>query len=552
MDRLESLGNQLSQITIYDIKSMYNQAKNMVLNVPEMEAKVREATNDDAWGASSTLMQEIAQGTFNFQHFNEIMPCIYSRFMEKEATQWRQIYKALQLLEYLIKHGSERVIDDARSHISMIKMLRNFHYIDDKAKDQGINVRNRAKEIAELLSDVEKIRSERRKAKTNRNKYTGTGSDGLSFSSGGGRYGGFGSESLGYGGGGGGGESGGGSGGGGGSSYDREYGSRGGGSSGYGGGGSSRERQYDEYDAGDWEDAPRRSTTTTPSRSASMNTTTSRATTAPAPAPPAPPAPKAPAPAVNLLDFDDDEPIPAPSAAAVAPALTQSSTAAASFDDDFGEFSSASVVSAPAPQVPAAAPVPTAPKSAGLFDMLDSTPAAPAPANTFSPVQAKPIFGGPAPSFGATQSPTTMSFGSTSQPMSPAGFGGTASRPAMQPTMSSGPNYFASAPVMSPTASTPGSQIKAPGVTSTAGGNASKSSANFDDLWNMSLGSSSTAKPVANTSASTGKSIKDLEREKAQAKIWGGGGQVSNTSGFGNFSSGSGGAASGGGGDLLF
>jgi hypothetical protein len=27
------------------------------------------------------------------QNFNEIMPCIYARFMEKEARQWRQIYK---------------------------------------------------------------------------------------------------------------------------------------------------------------------------------------------------------------------------------------------------------------------------------------------------------------------------------------------------------------------------------------------------------------------------------------------------------------------------
>jgi epsin len=59
--------------------------------------------------------------------------------MEKEARQWREIYKALQLLEYLIKHGSERVVDDARSHISTIKMLRNFHYIDDKGKDEGVN-----------------------------------------------------------------------------------------------------------------------------------------------------------------------------------------------------------------------------------------------------------------------------------------------------------------------------------------------------------------------------------------------------------------------------
>lgn len=120
--------------------------------------------------------------------------------MEKEARQWRQIYKSLQLLEYLIKHGSERVVDDARSHISTIKMLRSFHYIDDKGKDQGINVRNRAKEIVELLSDVEAIRGERRKAKANRSKYTGTGNDGMGFG-GGSRYGGFGSESAGYGGG---------------------------------------------------------------------------------------------------------------------------------------------------------------------------------------------------------------------------------------------------------------------------------------------------------------------------------------------------------------
>jgi epsin len=49
----------------------------------------------------------------------------------------------------------------------------------------------------ELLSDVEKIRSERRKAKTNRTKYIGVGNDGMgfggtsNFESGGGRYGGF-------------------------------------------------------------------------------------------------------------------------------------------------------------------------------------------------------------------------------------------------------------------------------------------------------------------------------------------------------------------------
>ena len=39
----------------------------------------------------------------------------------------------------MIKHGSERVVDDARSHLATLKMLRNFHYVDEKGKDQGIN-----------------------------------------------------------------------------------------------------------------------------------------------------------------------------------------------------------------------------------------------------------------------------------------------------------------------------------------------------------------------------------------------------------------------------
>jgi epsin len=114
------------------------------------------------------------------------------------------------LLEFLVKNGSERVVDDARSHIATVKILRNFHYIDEKAKDQGINgtfhsdpklivVRNRAKELAELLSDSEKIRTERRKAKQSKTKYTGVGSDEAGFGGSGKKYGGFGSEDLSYG-----------------------------------------------------------------------------------------------------------------------------------------------------------------------------------------------------------------------------------------------------------------------------------------------------------------------------------------------------------------
>ena len=54
-------------------------------------------------------------------------------------------------------------------------------------------MRNRSRELVELLSDVEKIRTERRKAKANKNKYVGVGNDGfgMSFDSG------YGNDSLG-------------------------------------------------------------------------------------------------------------------------------------------------------------------------------------------------------------------------------------------------------------------------------------------------------------------------------------------------------------------
>lgn len=49
MDYIEKLAKQASEITLYDIKSVVNKAKNVALNLSEIEIKVRDATNDDAW-----------------------------------------------------------------------------------------------------------------------------------------------------------------------------------------------------------------------------------------------------------------------------------------------------------------------------------------------------------------------------------------------------------------------------------------------------------------------------------------------------------------------
>ncbi|KAI0754529.1 hypothetical protein C8Q80DRAFT_1117209 [Daedaleopsis nitida] len=526
MDRIESLGSALSQITMYDIKSMYNQAKNVVFNVSEMEAKVRDATNDEPWGASSTLMQEIAQGTFNFQNFNEIMPAIYSRFMEKEARQWRQIYKALQLLEYLVKNGSERVVDDARSHIGTMKMLRNFYYVDEKGKDQGINevecgtVRNRSKELVDLLGDVEKIRGERRKAKATKHKYTGTGNDAMSFTSGGSRYGGFGSDSLGYGGGG---SYSGGSGSYDGGSYsgrEQDYDSYG---SGSGGGGSSSRRNFQEYDAGDDDVVPRRSNSVAGTGSSTLASAPQRSSTLPAA--PEPPKPKQAE--VDLLGMDDDDGFGSAVSAPVEKALPAvgSQTLQLGGDDDFDDFQSAPPSAAPTSSLSflnASAPAPTAPTS--LPPALAAQPLSPPAYQAQAPANNN-LF--------SMLSTTAATPARTSYASPPAAPMQSPMQNVMRPMMASPPMGAPLVPtsgVMSPTSPPPRASTTSPSV----GAQQQKPAASFDDLWSMSLGSasSSTGKPAA---SGPQKSIKDLEKEKAQAQMWGGQNRPPMGAGFGSF-----------------
>ncbi|KAJ2609408.1 Epsin-3, clathrin recruitment and traffic between the Golgi and endosome [Coemansia sp. RSA 1365] len=165
--------NKLTDISAWDVRNVYNKVKNVVMNYSEMEVKVNEVTGPEPWAASSTIMRELADATYNRKDFDDIMPMIYMKFNDTDPSNWRPVYKALQLIEYLVKNGAERVVEDVRSHITIVKMLKNFHHIDDNGKDQGINVRYRSKEIVELINGDERLREERKKSKANRNKYDG-------------------------------------------------------------------------------------------------------------------------------------------------------------------------------------------------------------------------------------------------------------------------------------------------------------------------------------------------------------------------------------------
>ncbi|MCJ1403871.1 Epsin-3, clathrin recruitment and traffic between the Golgi and endosome [Xylographa trunciseda] len=513
---LNYIKDSVANLSLYDLKAGVRKVQNAVMNYTEMEAKVREATNNEPWGASSTLMQEIANGTYSYQLLNEIMPMIYKRFTEKAAEEWRQIYKALQLLEFLIKNGSERVIDDARGHLSLLKMLRQFQFIDQNGKDQGLNVRNRSKELAELLGDVDRIRAERKKARGNRNKFGGVeGGGGMSGgTSSGSRYGGFGSEDASYGG-----YSGG------------TYGDGGG----YGGNSSSgfhdsstsaatsgttgrrdRFEEYDEEDDGAVSTPARRKADTSTSSSAKRKPEVKKAAEE------------------DLFSFGDEElpPMTPPKAtpsngkqAVISPTRYGNG---AGDDDDFDDFISA----APTTQVSSTSrsTIPGLPPPPSISSMTSTTQyAAPKPVSATQGANLSGIVGfssiSPAPSNPTLTSTPGSTFSSPpllSQPLYQQ------QQPQAQPLRPTGyqaaqPNYFTSVPA--PTAGTPsagnskpsltsGNSFSAgkPGVKSSSGGDA------FGNLWSTASASAGIKRP---TSGAQGPNLASMAKEKASQGMWG-------------------------------
>ncbi|XP_068142421.1 epsin-2 isoform X5 [Drosophila tropicalis] len=163
-----------------NVAGLRRNIKNLAHNYSDAQVKVREATSNDPWGPSATIMAEIADLTYNVVAFSEIMQMIWKR-LNDHGKNWRHVYKALILLEYLIKTGTEKVAQQCKENIFAIQTLREFVYFEE-GKDQGTHVREKAKQLVNLLKDDERLKNERVKALKAKERFaqhpSGFGSDG--------------------------------------------------------------------------------------------------------------------------------------------------------------------------------------------------------------------------------------------------------------------------------------------------------------------------------------------------------------------------------------
>ncbi|XP_005379362.1 PREDICTED: ENTH domain-containing protein 1 isoform X1 [Chinchilla lanigera] len=136
------------------------QVKNFVKNYSDAEIKVREATSNDPWGPSSSLMLDISDLTFNTISLSEIMNMLWQRLSD-HGKNWRHVYKSLTLMDYLIKNGSKKVIQHCREGFFNLQMLKDFQHIDEAGKDQGYYIREKSKQVITLLMDEQLLYKER-------------------------------------------------------------------------------------------------------------------------------------------------------------------------------------------------------------------------------------------------------------------------------------------------------------------------------------------------------------------------------------------------------
>ena len=122
-----------------------SELKEKVGGKSEIVKILSEATNNDNWNISNSKLQVLADHTYEWNDYNTIMKHLWSKLSLKPK-EWRKIFKALHALEYLLKNGAPKIIQDVKDDLYKIRSLQDIDYSQD-GKDKCTGIRDKAKQI---------------------------------------------------------------------------------------------------------------------------------------------------------------------------------------------------------------------------------------------------------------------------------------------------------------------------------------------------------------------------------------------------------------------
>lgn len=146
------------------MKSVIRNVKNSVLNYEPSEIRIREATSNEPYGASMTLMDEIANDTFKVETYNLVLTMLLKRLTDYQHLN--HVHKALNLTEYLLKHGDLRFLEDMKTRKLIFKRLKRYKFYKNE-HEIGECVRTKARIVYDLLGsdELEDIRAKASRTK---------------------------------------------------------------------------------------------------------------------------------------------------------------------------------------------------------------------------------------------------------------------------------------------------------------------------------------------------------------------------------------------------
>jgi len=173
--------NFIKDLSLDKIQNLAEDAFNSAKPKTDVEARVYEVLSHKNWGASGSLMNEIARDTYDADRFQVVSSLIWEGMENQRPAAWKIVFKSLNLLEHLVKNGAERCVDDARNHGHILRSLGQFNYYEGTI-DRGLGVREKSKQVLEMLSDDDRVREERQKSRKLREKFGNfnKGSSGIS------------------------------------------------------------------------------------------------------------------------------------------------------------------------------------------------------------------------------------------------------------------------------------------------------------------------------------------------------------------------------------
>ena len=108
------------------------------------ERKARAATRNKPWGPTGTQLAMLGELTLSPTDCAAILGVVELR-LGYPPQKWRNVYKGLTVLEYLLRHGSDACVDRARRGLlpRLEALSTGFNHVGADGRDMGVNVRHR-------------------------------------------------------------------------------------------------------------------------------------------------------------------------------------------------------------------------------------------------------------------------------------------------------------------------------------------------------------------------------------------------------------------------